>query len=216
MIEQLVEGPEVTVVGFSSRGRFSALVVTDRVVADPPAFGVALAHVFPSTALELEAVVETARRAAEALGIENGPTYTQLRVGSAGPQVVELAARLGGGHDAELAERVTGFPLNRATIAAALGEDPPEATEPVAAAAVTRFLVAPPGDLRSVAGVEEAEALEGVEYVRAYRRPGQRIEPLRHGADRVGAVLALGDTREQALERAERAAALVRFELADA
>jgi biotin carboxylase len=103
-----------------------------------------------------------------------------------------------------------------APIAAALGEDPPDATDPVAAAAVTRFLVAPPGDLRSVAGVEEAEALEGVEYVRVYRRPGQRIEPLRHGADRVGAVLALGDTREQALERAERAAALVRFELADA
>jgi biotin carboxylase len=213
MIEELVDGPEVTVVGFSSRGTFRAVVVTDRVVADPPAFGVALAHVFPSTALGLDRVVETARHAAEALGIENGPTYTQLRVGANGPQVVELAARLGGGHDAELAECVTGFPLNRATIAAALGEDPPSAVEARrAAAAVTRFLIAPPGELRSVSGLEEAEAADGVEYVRVYRRPGQRIEPLRHGPDRAGAILAVGDTREEALDRAERAAALVRFE----
>jgi biotin carboxylase len=216
MIEELVEGPEVTVVGFSSRASFRAVAVTDRVVADPPAFGVALAHVFPSSAAGLDRVVATARSAAEALGIENGPTYTQLRVGATGPQVVELAARLGGGHDAELAERVTGFPLNLATIAAALGEDPPSAAEtPSAAAAVTRFLVAPPGELRSVTGLEDAAAVAGVEYVRVYRRPGQRIEVLRHGPDRAGAILALGDTREEALERAERAATLVRFEMSN-
>ena len=212
MIEQLVEGPEVTVVGFSSDGTFRGVVVTDRVVADPPAFGVALAHVFPSTAPGLERAVDTARRAAEALEIANGPTYTQLRIAADGPQVVELAARLGGGHDAELAEHVTGFPLNRATIAAALGEDPPPPEAPRARAAVTRFLVAPPGELRSVAGVEDAEAVDGVQYVRVYRRPGDRIEPLRHGPDRAGAILVLGDTREEALEHAERAAALVRFE----
>ena len=63
-----------------------------------------------------------------------------------------------------------------------------------------------------MSGVEEAEAADGVEYVRVYRRPGQRIEPLRHGPDRAGAILAVGDTREEALDRAERAAALVRFE----
>jgi biotin carboxylase len=213
MIEQLVEGPEVTVVGFSSHGSFRGLVVTDRIVADPPAFGVALAHVFPSTAPGLERAVDTARRAAEALGIANGPTYTQVRIGPNGPQVVERAARLGGGHDAELAERVTGFPLNRATIAAALGEEQPSATAaPRGAAAVTRFLVAPPGELRSVSGVEEAEAVDGVEYVRVYRRPGERIEPLRHGPDRAGAILTVGDTREEALDRSEGAAALIRFE----
>ena len=107
---------------------------------------------------------------------------------------------------------MTGFPLIRATIAAALGEDPPPAEAPHAPAAVTRFLVAPPGELQSVTGVEDAEAVDGVEYVRVYRRPGQRIEPLRHGPDRAGAILALGDSREEAVDRAERAAAFVRFE----
>ena len=48
LVEELVDGPEVTVVGFSVGGVFTALAVTDRLTAEPPAFGVALAHVWPS------------------------------------------------------------------------------------------------------------------------------------------------------------------------
>src|SRR5262249_17788468 len=103
LVEELVDGPEVTVVGFSIDGSFTALPVTDRVTAEPPAFGVALAHVWPGLAAgKDEAVVDVAARAASAVGIANGPSYTQLRVGPDGPQLIEVAARLGGGHDAEL------------------------------------------------------------------------------------------------------------------
>src|SRR5206468_174101 len=100
-------------------GAFTPLTVTDRIVAEPPAFGVALAHVWPSDAGDASA--EVAARAVAALGIENGPSYTQLRIGPAGPQVIEVAARLGGGHDAELVERATGVPMNDLAIDAALG-----------------------------------------------------------------------------------------------
>ena len=60
--------------------------------------------------------------------------------------MIEVAARLGGGHDAELVEAVTGVPLNDLAIDAALGE--PVAVPPLeqrAAGAVTRFLVPPVG-----------------------------------------------------------------------
>ena len=60
--------------------------------------------------------------AVAALGIENGPSYTQLRIGPDGPKVIEVAARLGGGHDAELVEAVTGVDLNGLAIDAALGD----------------------------------------------------------------------------------------------
>src|SRR5262249_57174999 len=98
LVEEYVDGPEVTVIGFSSRGAFVPLAVTDRVTAEPPAFGVALAHVWPSPYAEASA--EVTRRAVEALGIEEGLSYTQLRVSAGGPEVIEVAARLGGGHDA--------------------------------------------------------------------------------------------------------------------
>jgi hypothetical protein len=159
-------------------------------------------------------VAETAGAAVAALGIEAGPSYTQLRVGSDGPKVIEVAARLGGGHDAELVEAVTGIDLNGLAIDAALGNaEVPAWGGELVGGAVTRFLVAPAGVLESV---EVPEPLEGVRLVRIYREPGYVFAPLRRGSDRAGAVLAVGDSRAQALARADAAADRVRFLTADA
>jgi biotin carboxylase len=220
LVEELVPGREVTVNAFSADGRFTPLTVTDRVVAEPPAFGVALAHVWPSTLepSDVGAAVEAARAAASALGIREGPTYTQVVVGERGAHVVELAARVGGGHDAELCEAVLGVALNRLALAAALGEPvDDEQLRPVqeAGGGCTRFLLPEPGTLVEVNGVDEAAAVDGVRSVRIYPEPGNVLVPLRRGSDRVGAVLAIGDSREQAVASAGRAADCVRFVVAD-
>jgi len=214
LVEEVVDGPEVTVNAFSLRGEYHPLTVTDRLTAEPPAFGVALAHVWPSEAGGKAA--EVAESAVKALGIEDGPTYTQLRVGPEGPQVIEVAARLGGGHDAELVKLALGVDLNGLALQAALGESIWSAAlhpSPQVGGAVVRFLVPPEGTLKEVEGVEEARAVDGVQDVRVYRVPGHVFGPFRRGADRAGAVLAAGDSREEALERAEEAARLIRFEV---
>ena len=225
LVEEHVDGPEVTVDAVSLDGRFVPLTVTDRVTADPPAFGVALAHVWPSEH-DTTAAVDVARAAVEALGIRNGPSYTQLRLGPDGPVVMEVAARLGGGHDAELVQAVTGVDLNALAISFALAEPLPDTSAcnsllqgrggaggvggGVGGAAIA-FLVAPAGRLLAVDGVEAAAGLPGVAWARVYRRPGDALGELRRGADRAGAVLATGRSRAEALERARRAADAVRF-----
>ena len=73
------------------------------------------------------------------------------------------------------------------------------------------FLVPPAGRLVAAEGVDLAEAGDGVEWVRVYRRPGHVFVPLRRGADRAGAVLATGADRDGALSRGRRAADAVRF-----
>jgi len=238
LVEELIEGPELTVNAVSVNGVFTPLTVTDRLLAEPPAFGVALAHVWPSSR-KTEGVIEAARVAVEALGITNGPTYTQLRLGSDGrAYVVEVAARLGGGHDAELCRAAVGVDLNDLAISFALGDPCDKSSQtartgglPISALGSTAtplpcddlsqgnraggacvlFLVAPEGVLRAVEGVEEAAGLDGVEWVRIYRQPGWEFGPLRRGADRAGAILATGADREDALARAHRAAETVRF-----
>ena len=215
IVEERVDGPEVTVNAFSVRGEFHPLTVTDRLTAEAPAFGVALAHVWPSEAGGQPA--DVARAAVDALGIQDGPTYTQLRIGPDGPQVIEVAARLGGGHDAELVHAAVGVDLNGLALQAALGESIWSAAlhvVPQVGGAVVHFLVPPEGVLEEVEGVDEARGVEGVQEVRVYREPGHVFGPFLRAADRAGAVLAVGDSRDDALQRADEAVRLIRFTVA--
>ena len=215
LVEEFVEGPEVTVNAFSVDGVFHPLTVTDRLTAEPPAFGVALAHAWPSSH-DVSEAVEIARAAAAALGIQNGPTYTQVRLADAGGRVMELAARLGGGHDAEVCREALAIDPNELALAAALGE-PVVVSEPTpTAGACVRFLVPPRGELVALDGVEEARAVDGVVDARVYRRPGYVFGPFLRGSDRAGFVLATGSSRDDALANADRAADLIRFETEDA
>jgi biotin carboxylase len=213
LVEELVDGPELTVNGFSVGGRFHASTVTDRLLAEPPAFGVALAHAWPAASGAKEAA-QVAELAVRSLGISEGPSYTQVRLAPDGPRVIEVAARLGGGHDAELCELALGVDLNGLTIDAALGGRVDEASlrgEARVEGACVRFLVAPEGALEAVGGVEEAREVPGVTDVRVYRSSGYVFGPLRRGSDRAGAVLAVGESRDDALARADEAASRIVF-----
>ena len=94
----LGDGPEVTVHAFSLADEFRAL--------SGPAGVAALAE-----------------RAACVLGIREGPTSTRIRVTARGPQVIELAARLGSPAEVELALAATGVDLNDLALKGALGEE---------------------------------------------------------------------------------------------
>jgi biotin carboxylase len=216
LVEEELRGPEVAVTGFAAAGKIVPLAVTDRVTSDPPAFGVALAELWPSP--HAEPAAEVARRAVEALGIEHGPFCVHLGVGRGGPEVISVAARLGGDHEAELVEAATGVDLNALAAAAALGVAPQadvvaKSHEVRVGGAVTRFLLAPPGVLEAV---EAPQGLAGVVRTWLYREPGYVFTEVRRRFDRAGAVLAVGTTREQAAARAGAAVERIRFATADA
>jgi biotin carboxylase len=201
---------------FSVGGRFVPLTVTDREVAPAPAFGVTLAHVWPAELepAQIASAIAAAGAAAHALGVTDGPSTSQLLMGEQGPLLAKLSARVGGGHDAELCRVTLGVDANALAVAAALGE-PVRANELAprhgVGAACVRFLVAPAGELHEVRGVEQAFEVEGVRGIRIYRKPGHVFRELRRASDRAGAVLATGDTRDDALDAADEAAERIRF-----
>ena len=118
LCEEFAEGPELTVNAFLDGGRFVPLTITDRERA--LAFGVATAHLYPSLHPVAE-VAAAAEAACRALGLAAGPSYTQVLLTPAGPRVMEVAARLGGGHDAELCAAALGVDLSAAAVRVALG-----------------------------------------------------------------------------------------------
>jgi cysteine synthase A len=130
----------------------------------------------------------------------------QLILATDGPRVVEVAARLGGGHDSEICRTAVGVDLASAAVLAAVGE--PVAAEELQphpnGAAVIEFLAAPPGELVAATGPPE---------VCFYDPRGHVYGPLQIATDRAGYVLATGPDRAQALRRAADAVDSVRFEV---
>ena len=62
-----------------------------------------------------------AEQAALALGILEGPTVTRIRLSESGPQVIELAGRLGSPEEVELVRVANGIDLNELALRGALG-----------------------------------------------------------------------------------------------
>jgi biotin carboxylase len=205
LYEEFVPGPEVTVNAFSIGGRFLPITVTDRVHFEGVT-GVARRHIYPAAADGAGAAAGVAQAAVAALGIADGPSYIQLILADDGPRVVEVAARLGGGHDSEICRTAVGVDLAAAAVLAAVDRPvAPGALEPHPhGAAVIEFLAAPPGELVAATGPPE---------VCFYNRSGHVYGPLRVATDRAGYVLATGADRASALRRAAAAVDAVTFEV---
>jgi biotin carboxylase len=203
--EEFVPGPEVTVNAFSIDGRFLPVTVTDRIHFEGVP-GVARRHVYPAAAAGAGAAAAVAEAAVAAVGITSGPSYVQLILADDGPCVVEVAARLGGGHDSEICRTAVGVDLAAAAVLAALGQpvDPEALQTHQNGAAVIEFLAAPPGELVAATGPAE---------VCFYDPRGHVYGPLRIATDRAGYVLATGSDRAGALRKAANAVDSVRFEV---
>jgi biotin carboxylase len=93
----LGEEPEATVQAFILAGEFHALSGPVRAAA-------------------------LAASAAAALGIREGATVTRIRLNTGGPQVIELAGRLGSPEQVELVRVATGIDVNELALKGALGE----------------------------------------------------------------------------------------------
>ena len=101
IFEAFVPGPEVTVNGFTTEGRGVAAAVNDR-VHFPDAPGVARRHVYPPDRDPCRRGRHRHRGRSRRSGSRPARGYVQMILGPDGPRVVEVAARLGGGHDSEL------------------------------------------------------------------------------------------------------------------
>ncbi|NLU65909.1 ATP-grasp domain-containing protein [Streptomyces sp. HNM0574] len=125
LLEELLDGPEVSVETVSYGGTHHVVGVTDKSVGGAPAF-VETGHMFPA-GLGREAArgaVETAVAALDALGLDQVVAHTEIKLTAAGPRVVEVNPRPAGNRITELVRHVTGIDLAAACVDLALGGTP--------------------------------------------------------------------------------------------
>jgi len=80
------------------------------------------------------------------------------------------------------------------------------------AGAIAKFLVARPGIVRAVHGLDAAQSLDGVDDAQVFVPVGGRVMPLTDSAKRAAYVLAHASTRREATERADAALAHIRID----
>jgi biotin carboxylase len=214
VLDQYLEGDELTINGFLLDGEYFPMSITKRLLHPPPPLGVCIAHRYPSgLSPEREReLFRIARLASSAVGIETGPSYVQVRESF----VIEVGARLGGGKDAELAKLVTGFDAIKANVFWALGRltrDDLTTGAATAPCGQVRFVVAPPGRIVRL-NAEPALKLGGVHEAGFYWREGMTLPPLTSGAERLGYLVLTAAGEDELDDLTERALVALHVEIA--
>ena len=209
LVERFVPGAEAAVEGLLSQGRLEVLAVFDKPdPLDGPFFEETI-YVTPSRqspALLVE-LGETAARAAEALGLREGPVHVELRIGSDGAvTILELAARSIGGLCARALQFGAGVSLEELIIRHALGLGLEGLHRESRASGVMMLPIRMAGLLDHVSGQEQALSIEGVVGLEITIARGRAVVPLPEGGRYLGFVFARGATPrgvEATLRRAE-------------
>ena len=224
ILEAFVEGVEMNGIVIARDGEATLLTLSDRLRPPGIGFGVGWMHVYPPSIPD-EQLARSERIAADAvraLGLRDGIAFPQLIASpDGGVAVVEVAARIPGGQMADLVRHAVGVDLVEIALRQALGEEVgdelalPRFFQPLA----IRFFTAEPGPLPTgrvveVGSLDPVRGAEGVVQADTYLEAGETIRPVRRDGDRRGYVIAVAETPEDAVRRADAAAALLTVEVA--
>lgn len=217
MVEEYMQGPEVSVEVMVMGGEPHILTITDKYITPPPYF-VELAHCEPSRldTQTQDQIREIAAQAVRAIGIDNAPAHVEIKVTEDGPKIVELAARLGGDFiTSKLVPLSTGIDMVGASVLLATGEKP-DLTPTRKRGAAIHFIHAKEeqrGVLKKITVPEALYGAEGVEEIALYKKPGEAVQGTHSSNDRLGHVITVGETPEDAMERGERILAQIGVEI---
>jgi biotin carboxylase len=203
--EAWVPGAEFSVETFSFAGRHVVVAVTEKTVSDT--HFAELGHAVPARIgpADRDRIARAVRAFLDAVGLADGPAHTELRLGPAGPVVIESHNRIGGGCINELVHSAYGVDLASHTIAwpFRLLPELPDDPAPLAAAC-TLFVHRSPGVVTEVDGVERLASRPEVLAAEVSVRPGDRVRPLRDNWDRLGLLAVTGPDTDTALSHCAR------------
>jgi biotin carboxylase len=199
LVESFVPGDEVAVEALMRDGELDVLAIFDKPDSlEGPYFEETL-YVTPARlqAGAVEAVEREAARAAQALGLRDGPVHAELRVDGDDVAVLELAARSIGGLCSRSLRFGLGMSLEELILRHALDLPLDGIRREDRAAGVMMLPIPGDGLLAAVHGLEEARAVDGIGGVEITVAPGRRVRPLPEGDRYLGFLFAKGDTPDE-------------------
>lgn len=123
LVEEYLDGPEISVECVTHRGTTSAVAVTRKTFGAAPYFE-EIGHSVDANDPLLERVGPVAASAVRALGLTDGIQHVEMRLTETGPRLIEVNARIAGDLIGHLVHLATGVDLPRAAADIACGTAP--------------------------------------------------------------------------------------------
>ena len=201
-VETFIPGAEFALEGMLVNGSLEVLALFDKPdPLDGPFFEETL-YVTPSRQPQAiqQAIHKTAAAAVSALGLTQGPVHAEMRVNENGVWMLEVAARPIGGLCARVLPGLSELILRHA-----LREPVEGGLMTSGAAGVLMIPIPREGIFQTVAGLEEAQRVAGIEDLIITAKEDQKLIPLPEGNSYLGFIFARAGTPGE-VEMALRAA----------
>lgn len=209
LMEEFLDGPEVSVESLSFDGRHVVIAITDKAQFGGDSGFVELGLSQPSRCPEetLREVKQLVTDFLDAAGMRNGPAHTEIRLTSRGPRVIESHNRIGGYAVNEMVEVAYGVDMERYALGAPFGllEPLDGSPEPLGGAAL-QALTPEPGRVVEVTGVDAVRADPAFVDLHLKVKPGDVVPPLTWNEDIGGYVVARGADATEAIAHSRRLA----------
>ena len=197
VVEECMIGPEVSVETIAIDGKVHVIQITDKMTTGAPHF-VEMGHTQPTKLDCAEEIKRVTIAANKAVGIENGPSHTEIIVTKDGPKIVEIGARLGGDCiTTHLVPLSTGVNMVEACIRIALGEKP-DITPTLHCGSAIRYFQQHAGVVTSIEGIEEVEKMPGIKQISIVHGVGEKITDITDSGSRMGFVIVQGTDADDA------------------
>ncbi len=215
ILEEYMEGRELSLDAIIDAGRITVCGVADRHIFFPPYF-VELGHTMP-TDLEQkdsEAACEVFRAGIRALGIERGAAKGDIKMTSRGPMIGEIAARLSGGYMSGWTfPLASGVDVTGAALNVAAGMPAGDMSPRFAKVSAERALISIPGTVAEISGLEQAREIPGVAELFLRAGPGSPVVFPRNNVEKCGNAISAHPGRREAVEAAEHAVGAITIRL---
>ena len=197
LVEEFIEGQEYSIESLHYDGKSEVIQFTEKRTTPFP-YNVELGHIQPANISDehKEQIRKIIADIAVALGFENCPSHTELKINERGIFVIETSPRLGGDYiTSTLTPLSTGINLEDQLLNIALGKEADTKTGRAERASAVHFFSLPEGTITSIdPQINNIKEWEGVEQFCFKLKAGDKVNKITSSLNRYGQFIVSGNS----------------------
>lgn len=211
IIEEFMDGPEVSVESVTQNGKTQVVQITDKVINQYPT-AVEMSHIQPSNhSSDIQRkIIQLVKDAVLSLELDNCATHAEVKITDDGVKMVEIGARLGGDYiTSHLVPLSTGINIEAAAIQIAMGGSM-DLNHKFSKGAMIQYLELPVDKrIINIGNWEDVLMISGVKHAILFAKVGDIVPSITDSAKRMGFVIVQGNSRDEAISLSKKCSAIM-------